>query len=127
MRKIIEASTLRSKVVEAFDEQFVCTELSGSESMEFSQKLKANREVAFAWLFLNKVRKPDGTIAFTPEEATQISMGGARAFMPLFLAITGFADPEKKASEPQKSSTTDSPSPSDEPSESSSPPQASAN
>lgn len=119
MRKILEAAALRSKVVELFDESFVCHELTGSESMDFSTKLKANREHAFAWLFANKVRTLDGNLAFTAEEAAELAMGSPRAFMPLFLAITGFVDQEKKASSPESGSTTVSPSPSAEPSASS--------
>lgn len=119
MRKILARAVLRSKTVDAFDEQFVCQEMSGSESMDFSEKLKENREGAFAWLFATKVKTPAGAPAFTAEEATDLARGSPAAFMPLFVACTGFVDPEKKASTPSSDSTTVSPLPSGEPSTSS--------
>ena len=116
MRKIIELAALRSKRVELAGEVFVCMEPPASESMTFSETLKTNRVGAFAYLFRNFVKTEDGSPAFTEEESRQLAAGSAQVFMPLFLAITGFADSEKKASTPTPSSDTVSPSPSDAPS-----------
>lgn len=115
MRKILEAAALRSKAVEIEGEQFVCQEMTGAESLEFSTKLSKNREAAYSWLFLQKVKMPGGLPAFTAEEAGALSVGAARVFLPLFIACTGFVDQEKKASTPTSDSTIESPSPRDEP------------
>ncbi len=116
MRKILEAAVLRSKTIEAFEEQFVAHELTGAESMGFSTKLTEKKDAAFAWLFRHKITKPDGSPAFNDDEAQTLATGSPAAFLPLFLAVTGFSNvEEKKASNPQSDSTTDSPSPSDAP------------
>ncbi len=107
MRKILEAAVLRSKTVEAFGEQFVCHEMTSAESMDFSTKLKENRESAFAWLLLNKVKTAEGKASFTAEEAATVASGSPAAFMGIFVACTGFTNPEKKASSPESDSTTD--------------------
>jgi hypothetical protein len=116
LRKILELAALRSKRVELAGEVFVCMEPPFSESQDFSESLKTDRIRAFTMLLERHVRTEDGKPAFTREEAETLAKGSAIAFMPLFMAITGFTKDEKKPSTPTSDSATDSPSPSDEPS-----------
>lgn len=113
MRQILKLAALRSKRVELAGEVFVCMEPPFAAAQDFSELLKKDRTAAFTKLLLDFVKLEDGkTPAFTKDEARELASGSAQAFMPLFLAITGFADSEKKASPPTSDSATDSPSPS---------------
>ncbi len=116
MRKILELAALRSKRVELAGEVFVCMEPPFASSEDFIASLKTDRTKAYAMLLLRNVKTEDGEPAFTQEEANAIALGSVQAFMPLFMAITGFKDDQKKASAPTSSSDTDSPTPSGAPS-----------
>lgn len=117
MRKILELAALRSKRVELAGEVFVCKEPPFSNSEDFLENLKKDKVKAYQTMLLRYVFLEDGvTPAFTEEEALALATGSAIAFMPLFTAITGYGDREKKDSPPTNGSATDSPSPSDAPS-----------
>jgi len=117
MRKLIEGALLRKTELTLGDEVIVCREPSATVSMQFSEKLKLDRDVAMAWLIVNHCERPDGSPAFSQEEADTIASGSARVLIPLFTAITGGgADPEKKASPTRSDSDTASPPPSGDPS-----------
>jgi hypothetical protein len=116
VRKILELAALRSKRVELAGEIFVCMEPPFASSEDFVASLKTDRIKAYAMLLVRYVKTEAGEPAFTEEEAIAIASGSSVAFMPLFLAITGFKDDEKKASPPTNSSDTASPSPSEDPS-----------
>lgn len=108
MEKLFAAARLRSKTVEIEGVTLICREPPAAESLEYQNRFAKSPSEGMAYLLERNCLKPDGSPAFTREQALEIANGSARVMMPLFTAITGSHE-EKKASPTPSDSDTDSP------------------